>query len=76
MNNTTRCKFRCDSIERNVTNGKAKLSPVYSSDINTEDHKYCNATPGGKLELNLYPAEKSDFFTPGKFYFIDITEAD
>jgi len=76
MNITTRCKFRCDSVERNTTNGRAKLTPIHDAAVNTEDHKYCTATPGGSLELNLYPVAKADFFTPGKFYFIDITEAD
>ena len=68
----TRCKFRCESVNRNSTNGTVTLLAVHSSDLNTEDHAFCTATPSGKLEMNLFPVAKADYFTPGKFYYLDI----
>lgn len=53
-------KFKCDSAAMSYygktpsSDGKVtefKFSPVYSSDANSVNRKFWNATPVGKLEL-------------------------
>lgn len=70
----TRCKFQCADIRRTSTNGYVTLNAVYDPALNNEDSAFQKATPSGKLEMSLYPVEKADFFTPGKYYYLDITE--
>jgi len=72
--NTTRCKFRCDELKVTASNGYVTLNAVHDSTVNKEDHAFNTATPGGKLEMLLYPDSKADFFTPGKYYYLDIQE--
>jgi hypothetical protein len=76
---TTRCKFKCDSIQVLApNNGKsprnAILSPVYSSDPTSENKRFWDYTPSGKFELNYI--NESVEFVPGKEYYIDITLAE
>lgn len=70
----TRCKFRCESITRNAYYGTIKLVAVHDSKINTEDHAFNTATPSGTLEMTVCPVAKADFFTPDKYYYLDISE--
>jgi hypothetical protein len=86
---TTRCKFRCDSVERVASSkpgpdGKyvpceavnLKFSPVYANgDPNHENSKFWNATPGGQLHLNVVNVEAVTMFGPGKEYYLDISPA-
>lgn len=76
MKSSTRCKFRCDEVSRNTTNGKVTLNAVHCNDLNNENSAFCTATPSGKLEMSLYPVGKADFFTPGKYYYLDISEVE
>lgn len=75
---TTRCKFKCDSVTiLQPNNGKSPrnvvLLPVYSNDPNSENKKFWDYTPSGKLEFTyINDAVK---FEPGKEYVIDISEA-
>lgn len=71
---TTRCKFKCDAVtllpenKRNVV-----LTPVYSSEEGSENKKFWQYTPSGKLEFTWI--NDSVNFEPGKEYYLDITEA-
>jgi hypothetical protein len=76
MNTRTRAKFLCQEVKRTATNGHVKLTAVHDSAINNEDNAFNKATPNGTLEMVLYPVEKADFFTPGKAYYLDITEVE
>lgn len=74
----TRCKFKCESVQMLApNNGKCPrnvvLLPVYSSDPNSENKKFWDYTPSGKLEFTYI--NDSVNFEPGKEYYIDITEA-
>lgn len=73
---TTRCKFRCAEVRRNATNGGVTLEAIYDPNLNHTDHAFCEATPSGKLEMSLYPADRTEFFKPGAYYHIDISEAE
>jgi hypothetical protein len=74
-----RCKFKCDSVQTQKW-GKdspavhsAVLSPVYSSEEGSENKKFWDATPSGRIEIGC---SKLQPFEPGKEYYIDISEAE
>lgn len=80
---TTRCKFRCTSI---TLQGKGRapcvieLSAVYPDKEvdgyeHGEDHAFFNATPYGKLTMNIQNAAGAELFQPGDSYYLDITKA-
>lgn len=88
--NTVRAKFRCDSITHLITyiyDQDAKqshptpartiiMSPVYGNgDPNHENTKFWQASPGGKLELNVVNAAAVERFEVGKEYYLDFTPA-
>jgi len=70
----TRCKMQCMKVVQNAYNGNDfEFHPVYSDDENSENKKFWEATPSGKLEFQcLNPDVK---FEAGKEYYIDISEA-
>jgi len=47
----TRCKFKCDSVTETVEAKSVVMTPVYSSDENSENKKFWKYTPSGKLEF-------------------------
>jgi hypothetical protein len=69
----TRCKFKCESVTDHGTSKSVLLTPVYSSDPNSENKAFWQATPSGSL--NLTWVNKNVEFMPGKEYYIDITQA-
>lgn len=74
MGNKVRAKFHCNSVELNEYNSKAKLTAVYGKEGENAD--FTKATPSGSLEIYIdkeVPA--SNFFTPGKDYYLDFEEA-
>jgi hypothetical protein len=77
---SVRVKFRCLSIslptEESPYNGAVHLLPVYSADPNSENGKFFNSTPGGKIEMNLVSEAAARQFEPGKEYYVDFTPAD
>lgn len=73
---TVRCKMKCSSVgEHESGPGKTTHSvTMYPVTGGSEENKsFFTYTPGGKLELQVI-ADRH--FVPGKFYYIDITEAD
>ena len=85
-----RAKFKVDSIESTLTTKQnketnewgtvemktLKLSPVYSSDENSENKKFWDASPGGNLSLNCINPEASGYFELGEEYYLDFTKAE
>ncbi len=76
----TRCKFSCYSVKHQIYGGKtvsveAGLGPVYSADLTSENRKFWEATPSGKLELTINNPAAFECFEAGKEYYIDITPA-
>ena len=72
---TTRCKFKCTSVEKSVGWDNfeflyaAKFTAVY--DNSPENKEFFAATPSGNLIVSTV---KQDVFQPGKSYYLDITE--
>jgi len=71
-----RCKFQCQKVEKSLhwdRSGRflytAEFSVVSSGD--EENKKFFEATPFGTIKVGTF---KEDFFTPGKFYYVDINE--
>ena len=75
---TTRCKFQCSEVTKQTIWNKpgefvyaAKFNAVSSG--SPENDSFFAATPSGQISISTY---KSDDFTPGKAYFIDISEVE
>lgn len=72
-----RAKMQCHVVEQYPGgNVKVKLGAVYSSDPNSENRAFSDATPEGSVILGIAankPAAK--MFEPGKHYYVDFTEA-
>lgn len=84
-----RCKFKVNSITRSEgtrPNAEGKYekcimstisaSPTYSTDPNSENKKFWDASPGGKFELNCVNEAAVAQLEIGKEYYIDISPAD
>lgn len=70
-----RAKFQCLCVTNFSNQKQAKLSAVYGKEGENAD--FAKATPSGELSINIdkeVPA--ANFFTPGKQYYIDFTEAE
>ena len=73
MGKSTRCMFRCDSVEKNMYSETAKCNAEYNRNIPLETH-FASATPSGKFEVQITNTAVHGFFVPGKKYYFDITE--
>lgn len=62
-------KFKCVEIVENEACFNVKLSPVYSSDKNSPNYTWSQATPCGKIELTV--SNKKAKFEVGSEYFIN-----
>jgi hypothetical protein len=79
---TVRAKFKVDSITKRKHWDKSKpdlsdiaLSPVVSSDPNSENSKFYAATPGGEIKLSTINSDAAAAFELGEEYYIDFTKA-
>lgn len=76
VNSTVRAKMSCNMIEQYAGGSvKIRLGAVYSSDINSENRAFSDATPSGSCEMMIQggrPAIK--LFEPGEFYYVDFTK--
>lgn len=85
-----RAKFRCDEIVHTLNSlwddqlkqsiptpaRSIKMSPVYGNgDPSHENTKFWNASPGGRLELNVVNAAAAAGFEVGEEYYVDFTPA-
>ena len=52
------------------------LQPVYSSDPSSENRRFWQASPTGKIELGTINPEAWQHFEMGKEYYVDFTPAD
>ena len=52
------------------------LSPVFSDDPNSENHRFWKASPSGKIELGCANLEAAAMFELGKEYYVDFTRAE
>ncbi len=77
---STRAKFKCMHIMRGEYEGGGEsfevvLTPVNQYDNTEENRDFWEATPSGKIELVITNKDARKFFTPGKSYYVDFTEA-
>ncbi len=69
-----RAKFRCSSVTNFEYNKQAAMYAVCGKEGENAD--FAKATPGGDLKINIdngVPA--SEFFQPGKEYYLTFEEA-
>lgn len=52
------------------------LDPVYSTNLEDENHKFWDATPTGEIRLGTINAEAWKYFELGSEYYIDFTKAE
>lgn len=74
--NTVRAKMKVTEITQREFGKSIKLTPVYSSDPESENGKFYKQTPGGSLDLSTVNDEAAKQFEVGKEYYIDITKAE
>ncbi len=67
----TRCKVEC--ISKNEDSKTVIFEPVYDEDPESENGKFFEATPGGKIELSILNQAAFDNFESGKEYYVDLT---
>lgn len=58
----------------NESYAEVTLSPMYSN--NPEDNQFSKATPSGSLKMIVTTEVGKAYFTPGKYYYLDFTEAE
>ena len=71
-----RAKFFCSKIDEHPTLEQkvVNLYPVLSG--SEENKSFAKYTPGGNVQLVIsYETQAADFFTEGKEYFLDFSEA-
>lgn len=68
-----RCKFKCTSKEDNNDGSKIIMQPVYCG--SEENEQFFAYTPYGMFEMGTVNPNAAHYFTEGKEYYIDITEA-
>ena len=67
----TRCKFRCDSVL--ATEGAKTVVLTAATEADDDNKEWSKWTPSGRLELAITNLPASEMFTPGEFYFLDLT---
>lgn len=78
MGNTKlRAKFLVNSIT-DFGHGmkRVNLNTVYCNKSNTENNQFSQATPSGSMEMMVTSEAAKNFFTIGKSYYLDFTEAE
>lgn len=74
MSRTVRAKFRCNKIEETETTKDVKMSAVHSDEGENKD--FFDASPWGEFSIGINKGRPaSDYFEPGKEYYLDIHEA-
>ena len=63
-------------IYGNVEVQSVKLAPVYSTDPNSENKKFWDASPSGSIELGVVNQAAWSEFELDKEYYIDFTKAE
>lgn len=72
----TRCKFECTGVTKQKGWGEHKF--IWSAELTAvvsgseENKEFFAATPTGSLRLATI---RNEVFEPGRFYYIDISEA-
>lgn len=70
-----RAKFRVNSLTQYENAVSVFLEPVYSDDPESENKKFWDYTPSGKIELQTTNLEAAKQFEVAKEYYVDFTPA-
>lgn len=77
MPDTVRAKVVCShtaaAADGSVT---AYMSAVYSDDPNSENKKFSDATPNLHLTISIKAGGPTDYYVPGRQYYLDFIKAD
>lgn len=78
MTTTVRAKFICNAKLPSYGNTTTVcFNAVYSSDPNSENKAFTDATPSGRLDISIANDKPSlALFEQGKSYYLDFTPAD
>lgn len=77
MSSTIRAKFICNAKVPSYGNTTVHLSAVYSSDPNSENKAFTDATPSGVIQISIADNKPAlAAFELGKAYYIDFTPAE
>lgn len=71
---TIRAKFQVQGVKRTIYGESIELAAVNGKD-GSANAAWSKATPSGKLEMHISNPDAQGRFEPGRFYFLDITEA-
>jgi hypothetical protein len=70
-----RAKFKVTQRTQGLTTYQTiTLNPTYSSDPNDENKLFWDATPGGKIEMNV--SKNGDLFELGAEYYVDFIKVE
>lgn len=69
-----RAKFNAYSVT-NFGSGESIVLQAVTDNDTPENERYHTATPSGKVEMGISNPAVLGFFTPGKSYYVDFTEA-
>lgn len=76
--NNVRCKFRCTQVahlEASPGNVSAKITlAAHYDQKNADDRNFAKYTPQGELSFICDNPAVLPFFTPGKQYYLDLSE--
>ena len=68
-----RAKFKCDAVTRRESAVSIECQPVYSSDPESENKAFWEASPSGKLELYVTNEDAFDSLPePGEEFYVDL----
>jgi hypothetical protein len=71
---TARCKFTVESVTHHAYGGRTvTMSAQYDEPLSKEDRAFSNATPSGKMTVDIQNSKVFDVFQPGAKVYIDVT---
>lgn len=75
---TVRAKFRLDLKQTDPNTKQASLvfNAAYDPDPSSPNYHFWQATPAGRLEMQIVNQAAADQFEQGKFYYLDFTPAE
>lgn len=71
----TRAKFQVTSITKyaQFSGAKIEMAPVYSDDPEHPNRAFWQATPNGKIEMQINNPSAIENFEVGKEYYVDFS---
>lgn len=80
--NKIRAKFRIHNVseqhfgpDKTKSGERVQMSPVYSSDPQSENYSFSQFTPSGSVEMNITNPMAFGFFQEGQEFYLDFTPA-